>query len=640
MLVNKNIGDTLKLNFLLTEPQDIKFVVFRKIRAGKEKRDEFSQQNIRSYSLVKTKEKGDRQSYWISFEKLEGFEKYNCKSNENIYLTEQYLFNCLLSAVNICCPDKIVKMGGGFNKRRVYIELKDFSTGKQTFWHEPYFLKTTNCFGFLIDFHFHQNSDTIFSKEIQRLSLSLDAFYRSNKSYHQDKYQLLESFVGEIVGKLNLVLASKWNISILNSLTSIKYELLETKKYKFGENKTHNSQFVGIKEYGPFHTLGSSNNHYYYVFTDKNIDLGRDLFRALNGDTYKYTFPGMKEMFRYEIGQNNISKLSISDYTISEIKRIAEIIVSEPYSRKIAIIIFPEKEENFYFSFKNILLKEGILSQGIHIETLRDGSGLKWSISSIGLQLFSKSGGIPWRVVPSNEDCLIIGIGQAHRIVEINGRKTISRYFAYSVLTDSSGKYVSMNILSNETKEEEYLKRLQTELTKIITKYQKEYSKITLHIPFKIRTYELNKIRETLESLNISKEFVVLKINDRSKYFAYNKNVNSLVPFESSIVKLSQSEFLLFSEGINFHNLNANKRYSNPLHIEFYYSNLTDIPEEKKLLYLQDILNLSGANWRGFNAKSSPISVFYPEIISHFIKEFDMRQLPEIKFENLPPWFL
>ena len=57
-------------------------------------------------------------------------------------------------------------------------------------------------------------------------------------------------------------------------------------------------------------------------------------------------------------------------------------------------------------------------------------------------------------------------------------------------------------------------------------------------------------------------------------------------------------------------------------------------------MYLQDILNLSGASWRGFNAKSMPISIFYPKIISKFIAEFRYRNLPELEFEKLPPWFL
>lgn len=57
-----------------------------------------------------------------------------------------------------------------------------------------------------------------------------------------------------------------------------------------------------------------------------------------------------------------------------------------------------------------------------------------------------------------------------------------------------------------------------------------------------------------------------------------------------------------------------------------------------KRKYLQDILNLSGANWRGFNAKMSPISVFYPQLVAKFLKYFD--NYSEINVENIKPWFL
>ena len=44
---------------------------------------------------------------------------------------------------------------------------------------------------------------------------------------------------------------------------------------------------------------------------------------------------------------------------------------------------------------------------------------------------------------------------------------------------------------------------------------------------------------------------------------------------------------------------------------------------KNKNYYLQDIINLSGANWRGFNAKHEPVSTLYPELIAKFAGKFD-----------------
>jgi hypothetical protein len=62
--------------------------------------------------------------------------------------------------------------------------------------------------------------------------------------------------------------------------------------------------------------------------------------------------------------------------------------------------------------------------------------------------------------------------------------------------------------------------------------------------------------------------------------------------------------------------------------------------QENKLKYLQDSVNLSGANWRGFNAKSVPVSIYYAKLVADFVKEFRDLNLEEIDWESLTPWFL
>ena len=88
---------------------------------------------------------------------------------------------------------------------------------------------------------------------------------------------------------------------------------------------------------------------------------------------------------------------------------------------------------------------------------------------------------------------------------------------------------------------------------------------------------------------------------------------------------------------MQYHNTLINKRISGPTHIEFYYTNKKLTLEDKKS-FLQEVLNLSGANWRGFNSKSNPISIHYTRLVSKFIKFFSKYE--EIDIENINPWFL
>ena len=102
---------------------------------------------------------------------------------------------------------------------------------------------------------------------------------------------------------------------------------------------------------------------------------------------------------------------------------------------------------------------------------------------------------------------------------------------------------------------------------------------------------------------------------------------------------LSKNEYLVWFEGLLYGKEIVDKRLSNPVHIQFLSGNT-----EKKFdehTFLQDILNLSGANWRGFNAKSIPISIYYSQIIAKYTEAFDdIQDYKEGSISNDKPWFL
>ena len=109
------------------------------------------------------------------------------------------------------------------------------------------------------------------------------------------------------------------------------------------------------------------------------------------------------------------------------------------------------------------------------------------------------------------------------------------------------------------------------------------------------------------------------------------------MPLESSFLSLSNTEYLIWFEGMQFHNKNILKMIPGPIFIEFLWTNRDLLPSEKKNC-LQDLLNLSGTNWRGFNSKNVPISIYYCKKISEFLANF---QKEVHNIDNIPePWFL
>lgn len=100
---------------------------------------------------------------------------------------------------------------------------------------------------------------------------------------------------------------------------------------------------------------------------------------------------------------------------------------------------------------------------------------------------------------------------------------------------------------------------------------------------------------------------IVVRINTKHKFLGFSDH-NTCVPYESSYVQLSKNEFLIWAEGLQYGKKVLHKRVSEPLYVNFIESR-----EEwaTKKDCLQDILNLTGANWRGFNSKAQPISILY-----------------------------
>ena len=135
---------------------------------------------------------------------------------------------------------------------------------------------------------------------------------------------------------------------------------------------------------------------------------------------------------------------------------------------------------------------------------------------------------------------------------------------------------------------------------------------------------------------------LVLIINNNHKFFGFDFTKNSLVPYESTTVALSTREYLVWFEGLQYHNSTITRLIGAPVYITFWHSNKPQKLEdsEYRKSVLQDSINLSGANWRGFKAKQLPVSIYYCQKIADFLKRFEDFGLGHIEFENLKPWFL
>jgi hypothetical protein len=158
-----------------------------------------------------------------------------------------------------------------------------------------------------------------------------------------------------------------------------------------------------------------------------------------------------------------------------------------------------------------------------------------------------------------------------------------------------------------------------------------------LHLPFKIKKDEIKALSAAAQSVK-ELQFTAIKINTDNKFFGFSSH-NTFVPYESNFIKLAKDQYLVWFEGLQFGREVVDKRLANPVHIEFL--NLDKERQQDEKSFLQDVLNLSGANWRGFNAKAIPISIYYSQIIASYMEAFEgLAGFDEQSLSNETPWFL
>ena len=180
--------------------------------------------------------------------------------------------------------------------------------------------------------------------------------------------------------------------------------------------------------------------------------------------------------------------------------------------------------------------------------------------------------------------------------------------------------------------------------TQVFSEHASRFSRFAIHTTFAMRRSEMDAIYAAIEQFRSQSssqhDFTVVKFNDDSRFFGWLESSNSMVPYESTYIRLSRDDLLVWFEGLQYHKPDVTGRVAKPLQATFLYPRDPRLSDEQQVAYLQDALNLSGANWRGFNAKTLPVSVYYAQRIARYFKEFDRLGLPELDLHTLTPWFL
>lgn len=646
--------DKIALNFVPLVTQDTIQTIYR-IRVT-----DSSQPKKDDDLRVKLPEReGDEewQLFDISTSQQEGYEAYKYDFTKHPVLTAHLVYLGLLDllhskASKLNCyyytpyyytpyyytPQKVIAL------KEVRFVTETFDEGATKILVKPYYLKEKRLFGFLIGHRFWCKKDQLFNRQIQIHSFSLDKSGKSNIYFYKDKKSSIEDFAKDILCPL----LSGSELEIDTEFSSISAKQLDVKTYLVGGGNKDKSQFMGISSNGPYLPV-EGKVRYLFLFTERTRSLARDIYLGLVGKLFPGQFTGLDKMFSVPIHKDIVAHNLVETFDETAIQAIKDHVLqlksSYPNEKIVLVAVLPkgfkgvEAAFDAYGYLKLMALRNNVYCQVVTEDTFFKKDQLKWSLSNIGLQIFSKLGGTPWLVQPAKRNCLIFGIGSVQE--KIDGSTT--RYTAYTVCLDSSGDFKCIKPLSSSNDEKTYLDSLKTNLKQVLfSELNDHYKSLVLHLPYKIGRNEISVIKEVVSAIREADDFevIVIRINTKHRFLGFSDH-NTCVPYESTYVRLSRNKFLIWAEGLQHGKKVLHKRVSEPLYVDFIES---QGGWETKKECLQDILNLAGANWRGFNSKAQPISILYSRLIAKFMKEFshleDVNDMSIVSVESVAPWFL
>lgn len=642
--MNKDDGYRIHLNFLPIIGRIPEYEIYRKLQADPQ--EQRPSKDVQRYSLPRTRDNvQERSNYWVSFTPQEDYEPFRVNQTFNIqHLTTWMLFKAISSQCRqFLALESYLLLESGF-EREIHFRMRRYDEGYDELVVQPYFLREIGKHGILADFHFRKNESAKFSRRVLQLSLSLDERFRRNLDFYSDRFAKINEFLKarwDVLSIIHLPGAIQ-PVSLGQEFEALPATRLRTKNYVFSSKRESRSQYMGLMEHGPLQQL-PEDPRLVFIFRERDRQAARTLAAALKGTAQheRFNFPGFEKLFKVPVVIDS-NPIVITDFSVASMKEALNRIEKET-SLCVPVLVLPDNEDAGYLNHKAVFTNAGHPSQVCTLGVIQDENTLKWSVSNIALQIFCKAGGMPWIVKAFGEQSLIIGISQSHKRRKTEGKTVIEKYFAFSIMTDSSGLFQKLQVLGESEDEGSYLTQLHQKLKESLLRGAKEYSQVVVHTSFKLKQYEIDEIYRVVKEAakeTSAKEckFAVVKVNHKSRFFGANRKVNSLVPFEGTQVRLGPGEYLVWFEGIFPDKPTVTKAFPGPTHLQFLRVAVEgDISDE---ILLQDLLNLSGANWRGFNAKSAPVSVFYCHLVADLVHDFQEHKLPLPAVEDLRPWFL
>ena len=274
------------------------------------------------------------------------------------------------------------------------------------------------------------------------------------------------------------------------------------------------------------------------------------------------------------------------------------------------------------------------------LELLNNSAQFEWSVANIALAAFVKLGGVPWVVHRRSErQQFVIGVGRSELFNPTTRAR--ERTIAFTTCLRSDGVFKFSTFANAAHTQAEYLSGLKASVAEALAKIADEklpVETLSLHLPKEFGHEEAEVLNEVVrEHAGQSRVRIhTLKVTDEDNFFVVDNAASDGVPARGTCVKISDRDFLLYTEGREEKQKWRN-RIPTALRVRYYDR---DTPPSVVTDLVSQVFDLGQSNWRGFNALSRPVSILYSELIAELLGH---GIVPDEKFrETLSSklWFL
>jgi hypothetical protein len=420
--------------------------------------------------------------------------------------------------------------------------------------------------------------------------------------------------------------------------------ILPAVEFSFGNGQSGPDKLRGLVTHGPFRRLNNERPLFGFVFPQESNDSANKLFLALKNGIG--LFRGVENTFRFTLSRDQVFPIAVSGVEVSpnadhskNARAYADAVLAWNASQTKArpdmfFVLHPKTSGSEpvtpYYECKAILLKEGILSQNVTLDLINNASQFQWSAANIGLGAFVKLAGIPWVVKGEELDQdLIVGIGRAY-LYDPQSRQTTG-YMAFTACFSARGPLKFISLAEVAKTRNDYLVALQNIVKATLARADdlgKPVTSLTVHVPKEMQRTEMEVIRTAARSHkpNSFLQPLVIKVTEEFSFFAVDDKYPDGVPRRGTAVQVSDRDYMLYTEGRE-----EKEPWTVRLPVALRVTPQGETLTRPRMLgALRQINDLSQVNWRGLNARSKPISIYYGSLIARLLSHLSPEHVTDL----------